>query len=73
MTEERKGAFCTCDKTKCPLHPQNHDKDCTLCITKNLRMREIPNCYFNLLPNADGRKDDSFETFAELVLSARGK
>lgn len=36
-------------------------------------MREIPNCYFNLLPNADGRKDDSFETFAELVLSARGK
>ncbi len=72
MENNSSAPFCTCDKFKCPLHPVNHDKGCTLCIAKNLRAREIPNCYFDLLGAEGGRKDDSLRTFAELVMSADG-
>lgn len=41
--------FCTCKDTDCPLHPSNHDKGCSLCIAKNLKLGEIPNCFFNLV------------------------
>lgn len=59
--------FCTCENLKCPLHPANHDKGCAPCIQKNLKTRELPNCYFNLLENAGSRTSDGFEAFCELV------
>lgn len=59
--------FCTCQNFSCPLHPTNHDKGCAPCISKNLRLKEVPSCFFNLLNNSDMRPDDSFESFAEIV------
>ena len=61
--------FCTCKNFECPLHPTKHEKGCAPCISKNLRLHEIPNCIFNLIENAELRNGDSFEDFAKLVLS----
>lgn len=61
--------FCTCKNLECPLHPTKHDKGCAPCISKNLRLHEIPGCFFNLIENAELRSGDSFEDFAKLVLS----
>ena len=60
--------FCTCKNLDCPLHPTKHKKDCALCISKNLRLKEIPRCFFNLLDHAEARAGDSYEDFAKLVL-----
>ena len=65
---ENKKSFCTCTNFACPLHPTKHDKGCTPCIQKNLRLKEVPNCFFNLLENAQARAGDSLEDFAKLVL-----
>lgn len=59
---------CTCTNFKCALHPTNHDKGCTPCIEKNLRTKEIPTCYFNLVDPEHKRQDDSFEDFAKFFL-----
>lgn len=64
---------CTCQNFSCTLHPRNHNKGCTPCINKNLRLREIPNCFFNLIPNADKRDGDTFHSFAELVVKNDAK
>lgn len=61
--------FCTCKNLECPLHPTKHDKGCAPCISKNLGLHEIPDCFFNLIENAELRSGDSFEDFAKLVLS----
>ena len=61
-------AVCTCTNVTCSLHPSNHDKGCTPCISKNLKTHEMPSCFFNQLENAKSRKDDSYESFANLVL-----
>ena len=42
-----KNNFCTCNDLACPLNPKNHDKGCSPCIQKNLRQKEIPNCFSN--------------------------
>lgn len=60
-------SFCTCKNTDCPLHPTKHDKGCTPCISKNLRLKEIPNCFFNLIENAERRTGDTFEDFSKLI------
>ena len=60
-------AFCTCKNTKCPLHPRNHDKGCTPCIAKNLKLNEVPNCFFNKVHGSENRKGDSFADFADCV------
>lgn len=65
--------FCTCTNLACPLHPTKHDKGCAPCIQKNLKLKEIPNCFFNLVENAGHRDGDSFMDFAALVLENRGK
>lgn len=39
--------FCTCTDLRCPNHPVNHDKGCSLCIQKNRALGEIPSCFFN--------------------------
>lgn len=59
--------FCTCENFSCPLHPTKHEKGCAPCISKNLRLKEIPACFFNCLDNSDTRTDDSFESFAKLM------
>ncbi len=59
--------FCTCKDTKCPLHPTNHDKGCSLCIAKNLKLREVPSCFFNVADPNMKRKGYSFENFSEVV------
>ena len=61
--------FCTCKDTDCPLHPSNHDKGCSLCIAKNLKLGEIPNCFFNLVDKENKSTDYKFTDFARLVLS----
>lgn len=65
--------FCTCTSTDCPLHPTNHDKGCTPCISKNLNSREIPNCFFNAADGSDKRSSWYFEDFAEAVLNKEHK
>jgi hypothetical protein len=60
--------ICSCTNIKCPLHPTHHDKGCTPCISKNLKLKEIPNCFFNLMDDAESRDGDSFEDFAKQVL-----
>ena len=63
--------FCTCTNLKCPLHPIQHEKGCAPCISKNLRLNEIPNCFFNKIEDADNRLGDSFEDFAHCILKQR--
>ena len=60
--------FCTCKNLRCPLHPARHDKGCTPCICKNLRLKEVPNCFFHRAGHAEKRSGDSYEDFARLVL-----
>ena len=60
--------FCSCKNLKCPLHPTNHNKGCTPCISKNLNLKEIPNCFFNEIEDSEKRLGDSFEDFAKSVL-----
>ena len=43
----------------------------TPCISKNLRLKEIPNCFFNLTLNAEKRNGDSFEDFAQMVINCK--
>ena len=62
-------AFCTCTDRDCPLHPTNHDKGCSPCIAKNLRNREIPSCFFNLVDSGCKPKAYSFEDFAKTVIN----
>lgn len=59
--------FCTCQNLECPLHPTKHDKGCAPCIAKNLKLNEMPNCFFNKLENSANRKGDSFADFADIV------
>lgn len=59
--------FCTCKNLSCPLHPTKHDKGCTLCIAKNLKLKELPNCFFDKVDGSEDRKGDSFADFAEIV------
>ena len=59
--------FCTCTDTKCPCHPSNHDKGCTLCIAKNLKAREIPSCFFHAAGGEKPTENWFFEDFAALI------
>lgn len=63
------GEHCSCRDKSCPMHPSNHAQGCTPCILKNLRLGEIPSCFFNKVTN-DLDKLDSFsmESFAKAVL-----
>lgn len=65
--------FCTCKNFECPLHPTKHEKGCAPCIIKNLKLREIPNCFFDLTGKAAWRRGDSLKDFARLVLSEDAK
>ena len=58
---------CTCTDTACPFHPSNHSFGCGPCISKNLKAREIPSCFFRLLDDGGEKHGYKFEDFAELV------
>ena len=60
--------FCTRENLSCPLHPSRRGAGCTPCIAKNLRLGEIPNCFFNPVEGSGSRAGDGFEDFARLVL-----
>lgn len=68
---ENLSTFCSCTNLACPLHPTEHDKGCAPCIQKNLRLKEMPNCFFNLVEGAESRTADSFKDFAEYVSRKR--
>lgn len=65
--------FCTCKKLTCPLHPTNHNKGCAPCISKNLKLKEIPSCFFNTIPDAQNRAGDSYKDFATLIFNNEDK
>ena len=58
--------FCTCTDIDCPMHPSNHEKGCSPCIAKNLKKREIPSCFFNMV-DSEKRESYFFEDFADAV------
>ncbi|WP_294625039.1 DUF6485 family protein [uncultured Bilophila sp.] len=60
--------FCSCTDLACPLHPAKHGKGCAPCIQKNLRLKEIPNCFSDLAEGLTDRSGDSFTEFANGVL-----
>lgn len=67
-------SFCTCENMECPLHPTKHDRGYAPCIAKNLKLEEVPNCFFNKINGNEKRKGDSFADFAEAVqLSGENK
>lgn len=59
--------FCTCQNTECPLHPTKHDRGCAPCIAKNLKLKEVPNCFFNKVNGNEKRQGDSFLDFADVI------
>ncbi len=61
--------FCTCRDTQCPLHPINHKNGCDLCIQKNLKLGEIPSCFFNKVGDSSKLSSFYYKDFANLVLS----
>ena len=65
--------ICTCTDTKCPFHPNNHDRGCTPCIAKNLRMKEIPSCFFHDIDCEKPTAAWHYEDFAALVQTAKEK
>lgn len=63
--------FCTCTNLTCPFHPTNHDQGCAPCIAKNLKLNEIPSCFFHKVnPNKKGGTF-FFEDFAQEVLNQK--
>lgn len=65
--------FCTCPNLECPIHPTKHDKGCAPCIAKNLKLDEIPNCFFNKIDGAESRQGDTFKDFAEVVFRSKNR
>ena len=61
--------FCTCTVTQCPDHPLNHDKGCDPCIQKNLKLGEIPACFWvNISNGVTGSTEYSVENFTKFYL-----
>lgn len=65
--------FCTCNNFECPLHPSKHNRGCAPCISKNLKLKEIPNCFFNLIEDSKNRGGDSLKEFAKLIMKEQIK
>lgn len=63
--------FCSCKNLSCPLHPTKHDRGCAPCIAKNLKLNEMPNCFFNQVAGSENRSGDSFVDFADTVQKAQ--
>ncbi|MBR1455723.1 MAG: hypothetical protein IJ594_01015 [Oscillospiraceae bacterium] len=59
--------FCTCGDLQCPFHPSKHDRGCSPCIVKNLKLGEIPNCFFDKAGIKESA-DYSYQSFARAVV-----
>jgi hypothetical protein len=62
--------YCTCTDLNCPNHPANHDQGCSLCIQKNLKLKEIPGCFFNSIRCEKPTSEWHYQDFAALVNKA---
>lgn len=63
------GSYCTCQDKSCPFHPVNTGRGCTPCIQKNLRLGEIPNCFFvKVVDDLDKVESFTMEGFAREVI-----
>ena len=61
--------FCTCTVTQCSEHPTNKGKGCDPCIQKNLRLGEIPACFWiNISNGVVGNTEYSVENFTKFYL-----
>ncbi len=60
--------ICTCKDTACPLHPVNNENGCDLCIAKNLKLGEIPSCFFNEVGSASDTNSYFYRDFANMVI-----
>ncbi len=65
--------FCTCTDYECPCHPVNHDQGCNLCILKNLKLKEIPSCFYNDIDCEKPTENYFYEDFAALVTAAKAE
>lgn len=63
--------FCTCHTEECPKHPKHHNEGCDPCIEKNLKLGEIPACFWQNVANVKGETQWSAEHFAGFVLEQR--
>lgn len=61
--------FCSCTDHKCPFNPVNHDKGCDLCISKCLKLNEIPSCFFKKISTERPENEDyTFKGFADFTV-----
>ena len=65
--------FCTCTDHECPFNPVNHEQGCTLCIQKNLKMKEIPSCFFHSIDCEKPTEGWHYQDFAALVEKAKSE
>jgi hypothetical protein len=64
--------FCSCTSNQCPDHPFNHDLGCDLCIQKNLKLGEIPACFWhNISSGVIGSTEYSVENFTKFYLDQK--
>lgn len=69
-----KSHFCTCGDLDCPHHPAvNPEGTCDACIRKNLRLEEIPSCFFRKIGDPSDLTEFTFESFVKFYLEKRGK
>ena len=61
--------FCTCTATNCPDHPTNSETGCDDCIKKNLKLGEIPSCFWS--NQVVGETKYSAVNFAKYILENR--
>lgn len=64
-------SFLSCRNLACTLHPARYGLGCSPCISKNLRLGEVPNRFFNALDPECERSGDTFADFAAQVLKTR--
>lgn len=65
---------CSCNDTKCKFHPKNHNYGCDLCIQKNLKVKEIPSCFFKLyIDDLSKIHDFSIDSFVKFYNSLNNK
>ncbi|MCL1998448.1 MAG: DUF6485 family protein [Turicibacter sp.] len=61
--------FCTCTVLECPHHPQNNQAGCDDCIRKNLKLGEIPSCFWQ--NEIIGETEYSARNFAKKLLESQ--
>ena len=65
--------FCSCEEFACSKHPYNHTEGCDPCIEKNLKLGEVPACFWYNVSNVKGETQWSADHFATFVTEERAK